>query len=85
MPASSDKAQDRQSGSRLFEHAIQGRMGIFATLNFPIRPDNGIFGCSPGFAMEDGDQSRPTITFLRGTAGWITKKACSFEQIDRLL
>jgi hypothetical protein len=76
MPASSDKAQDRQSGRRLFEHAIQGRIGCWPVcdLEFPDPALQWHFRVFAGFhTMEDGDQSRPTIPFPRGTAERIKK------------
>jgi hypothetical protein len=58
-------------------------VGVFATSNSPIRRGYGIFGYYPGFAMEDGNQSRPTILLLREPRGG-SRKACSFEHFDKL-
>jgi len=74
---------NRGAPSSNMRFKAEWNVGVFATLNFPIRRGNGIFGYYPGFAMEDGDQSRPTILLLREPRGG-SRKACSFEQIDKL-
>jgi hypothetical protein len=86
MPASSDKAQDRQSGRRLFEHAIQGRIGCWPVcdLEFPDPALQWHFRLFVGF-HDGGWRPKPTNDSLPArNRGADQKKACSFEQIDKL-